>query len=227
MARPRRPAPTYDARQSEQMRALDGRRLASFRRRAAALALDFVIAGALFLPLVTGVGLLLVRTGLWKPEGDVTLHLTFFDNWYSIVWLVLYFGLTTWWWKGQTLGKRLLRIRVVPLHHDHLSLWHSIERALGYGASALELGFGFFQYFLHPNRQTVHDRIAETIVVDERVPSVADRRSATEHVAAAPPAAELPASEPATPVATPEVEREPSPPLDDTRASAGARSSLR
>jgi uncharacterized RDD family membrane protein YckC len=39
---------------------------------------------------------------------------------------------------------------------------------LGYGASTLELGFGFIQYFIHPNRQTVHDRIAETIVIDER-----------------------------------------------------------
>jgi uncharacterized RDD family membrane protein YckC len=46
-----------------------------------------------------------------------------------------------------------------------LSLWHCIERALGYAASALEAGFGFAQFFLHPNRQTVHDRIAETIVV--------------------------------------------------------------
>jgi hypothetical protein len=31
--------------------------------------------------------------------------------------------------------------------------------------SASEAGFGFAQYFIHPNRQTVHDRIAETIVV--------------------------------------------------------------
>jgi len=45
-----------------------------------------------------------------------------------------------------------------------MSLWHSVERALGYAASTLELGFGFLQYFIHPNRRTVHDRIAETIV---------------------------------------------------------------
>ena len=30
---------------------------------------------------------------------------------------------------------------------------------------SLEAGFGFLQYFKHPNHQTVHDRIAETIVV--------------------------------------------------------------
>ena len=43
-----------------------------------------------------------------------------------------------------------------------------MERALGYGASLLEAGSGFFQYLIHPNRQTVHDRIAETVVVRVR-----------------------------------------------------------
>jgi len=66
---------------------------------------------------------------------------------------------------GKTLGKRLLRIRVVSLSHEHLTLWQCVERALGYGFSSLEGGFGFLQYFLHPNRQTLHDRIAETVVL--------------------------------------------------------------
>jgi uncharacterized RDD family membrane protein YckC len=56
---------------------------------------------------------------------------------------------------------------VVSLTHPRITLWTAVERALGYGASFLELGFGFLQYFLNPNRQTVHDRIAETIVVRE------------------------------------------------------------
>ena len=101
-----------------------------------------------------------------QPQGDVAnLHLKFFSNWYSVVWWVLYFGLATYLGNGRTPGKRLLRIRVVSLVHRRLSLWHAFERALGYGASALEFGFGFVQYFIHPNRRTVHDRIAETIVV--------------------------------------------------------------
>jgi len=59
----------------------------------------------------------------------------------------------------------LLGIRVVSLVHERLSLRHSLERALGYGASMLEFGFGFVQYFTHLNKRTVHDRIAETIVI--------------------------------------------------------------
>jgi hypothetical protein len=34
----------------------------------------------------------------------------------------------------------------------------------------LEFGFGFVQYFLADNRQTTHDRIAGTIVIDDRPP---------------------------------------------------------
>ena len=85
-----------------------------------------------------------------------------------MIWWVLYFGLATYFGNGRTPGKRLMHIRVVSLVHERLGVWHSFERALGYGASALEFGFGFVQYFIHPNRRTVHDRIAETIVVTDR-----------------------------------------------------------
>ena len=102
-------------------------------------------------------------------KGDVHIELNF-ENWYSLVYLVLYFGLFVYFGNGKTPGKWLLHIRVVSLVHHRMSLWHSVERAVGYGASTLELGFGFLQFFIHPNRRTVHDRIAETIVVrDARV----------------------------------------------------------
>ena len=163
---------TYNAHETQRMRVLDGRELASFAARATAFVIDFASAALLFMLLFSFAGLPLIRAlaraGVYHPHGDVMLQVNFFHNWYSVVWLVLYFGLTTYFGDGRTPGKRLMRIRVVSLAHDHLGLWHSIERALGYGASALEFGFGFAQYFLHPNRRTVHDRIADTIVVADR-----------------------------------------------------------
>ena len=78
---------------------------------------------------------------------------------------VFYFGLITYCTNGYTLGKRIFRIRIISTNHKHLTLWHSIERSLGYYASSLEFGFGFLQYFIDYNRRTVHDRIAETIVI--------------------------------------------------------------
>ncbi len=81
---------------------------------------------------------------------------------------VLYFGILLWRGKGRTPGKRIMRIRVVSLMHRHITFWHSVERALGYGAAALEGGFGFVQFFIHPYRRCAQDRLAETIVVTER-----------------------------------------------------------
>ena len=77
----------------------------------------------------------------------------------------LYFTLSFYFWKGQTIGKYFLNIRVLSLYHEHLGLWHCIERSLGYYASALELGFGYIQAFWNPNRMTLHDKIGETIVI--------------------------------------------------------------
>ncbi|HMD01560.1 MAG TPA: RDD family protein [Candidatus Baltobacteraceae bacterium] len=154
----------FTAPETDREKSLEGVELASFPSRAAAFALDFVFAAGLFVPGAIAFGVIYERIS-GRDAGRIELN--FFHNWYSIVYLVAFYGFTLFWGNGQTMGKRLLRIRVVSLVRPHITLWTAIERALGYGASALELGFGFFQYFLHPNRRTVHDRIAETIVVRE------------------------------------------------------------
>ena len=77
----------------------------------------------------------------------------------------LYFTLSFYFWKGQTIGKHLLRLKVISLYHEHLGLWHCFERSLGYYASVLEFGFGFIQALWNPNRMSLHDKIGETIVI--------------------------------------------------------------
>jgi uncharacterized RDD family membrane protein YckC len=178
---------TYNAHETSEMHALHGRELASFVRRAAAFVFDLALGAVLLFLLMLS---LVFVSGRGRPQIGFTIerghasehgaptvqepgpnrivHVAFFNNVYSVVWWVLYFGLATYVGNGRTPGKRLLRIRVMSLVHERMSLWHSFERALGYGASLLEFGFGFAQYFIHPNRRTVHDRIAETIVVFER-----------------------------------------------------------
>jgi uncharacterized RDD family membrane protein YckC len=157
---------TYNAHETERMQQVHGTGLASFKARAVAFVIDILVAFLMFVAaLILGVRVG-SRLGLLNLETNVNLE---FDlhHWYSIIFVVLYFGLSTYLGNGKTLGKWLMGIRVVSLAHERMSLWHSFERALGYGASALEFGFGFIQYFIHPNRRTVHDRIAETIVVKE------------------------------------------------------------
>ncbi len=53
-------------------------------------------------------------------------------------------------------GAQLLPRRGSGLNRDGRGCWRR-------SSTTLEFGFGFFQYFMHPNRQTVHDRIAETM----------------------------------------------------------------
>ena len=158
---------TYEPHELPRLNQVKGVPLASFTARAVAFVLDFFFAFALFLLILIYGGKLLAYLGVIGPDTNINLKFDL-EHWYSLLFLVLYFGLSTYWGHGKTPGKWLMRIRVVSLVHEHISLWHSIERALGYGASALELGFGFLQYFVHPNRRTVHDRIAETIVITER-----------------------------------------------------------
>jgi uncharacterized RDD family membrane protein YckC len=153
----------YHPHETQRMFALEGVELASFARRAGALAIDFVAIVAVF---IAGA----LPVAIWSKAHQKNLHIELvpFHNWYSTILPVVYFGLLVWLTNGRTLGKWLTRLRVVSLAHERISLWHSVERALGYGASLLEPGSGFFQYAVHPNRQTVHDRIAETIVVRVR-----------------------------------------------------------
>ncbi|MEO2003651.1 MAG: RDD family protein [Candidatus Poribacteria bacterium] len=80
----------------------------------------------------------------------------------------LFLGYFTVWPRllsGRTPGKALLRLRVVRLDGRSLTLWDAFSRAGGYGASVSMLALGFIEALWDPNRQTVHDRIAGTVVV--------------------------------------------------------------
>jgi len=166
----------YNISKNKYSNQLEGLELASFNRRFLALLIDLIIL-ALILFII---GTLLNYLGLIKfgfsigisnadvpvVEDGIQYHSSeFFTTVLKLLIPVLYLGLIAYFTNGYTIGKRIMRIRIVATNHEHLSLWHSIERSLGYYASSLEFGFGFLQYFIDYNRRTVHDRIAETIVV--------------------------------------------------------------
>lgn len=188
----------FSARETEWLLELDGIELAGFLQRALAFVIDAMILSVFFTVLGTIVVLavLAVRLGVGavqghplpnfqqlftgapfylKARGPKLVHVPgselvheFVQGFFDIVVPILYYGILLWKGKGRTPGKRIMRIRVVSLVHRHLSFWHCVERALGYGAAALEGGFGFVQFFIHPYRRCAQDRLAETIVVTER-----------------------------------------------------------
>jgi uncharacterized RDD family membrane protein YckC len=166
-------AGVFDPHETVRAESLAGVQLASFGRRMAAYLIDLILVFATYGPAMAGLHYLLFHVLGTREELYHSAHVQVRFEFHMvtevawIAWMILYFGLTVWKTNGLTLGKRLMRIRVVSLSHQQMTLWQAAERALGYGASALEAGFGFLQYFLYPNHQCVHDRIAETIVVRE------------------------------------------------------------
>ncbi|MDX1566602.1 MAG: RDD family protein [Longimicrobiales bacterium] len=83
-------------------------------------------------------------------------------------WGAIYMTVFLTWWNGQTPGKRLMRIRVRQLDGTPLGWWEAFERSGGYAAGFATGLLGFLQVFWDPNRQAIHDKIAETVVVSER-----------------------------------------------------------
>ena len=163
----------FNPHETARAQSLAGVPLASFGQRLGAIAIDFFLVYATYLPAMAIFQYVMTQKLHVKEDiyhsahTQVRLELDRFVELAKVIWFILYFGFIGWKTNGLTPGKRLFRIRVVSLTHERMTLWQSIERALGYGASMLEAGFGFFQYFLYPNHLCVHDRIAETIVVKE------------------------------------------------------------
>lgn len=88
----------------------------------------------------------------------------------SFGWAIAYFTLLPTWWRGQTIGKRLFGLRVVELTGKPLGLMSSFGRYGGYAAGLATGGMGFLQVLWDPNRQAVEDKLAHTVVIDERGP---------------------------------------------------------
>ena len=83
-------------------------------------------------------------------------------------WTGLYFTAFLTLWRGQTPGKRLVGVRVVRLNGQPMTLWMSFERFGGYAAGLVTGLLGFAQVYWDRNRQMIHDKIVETVVVRER-----------------------------------------------------------
>ncbi|MDE1160765.1 MAG: RDD family protein [Acidobacteriaceae bacterium] len=154
----------FHAHETARMDSLNGLPLASFKSRAIAIAIDvLLIAVARH---ILGMGSHEVSEqnrgsfGWFVLEGEEAVR--------HLIESTIYYAVALKVGNGQTFGKWIMKIRVVSLTHHGMGWWQSIERALGYGASLLEGGFGFLQYYINPNRMCVHDRIAETIVIDLR-----------------------------------------------------------
>ena len=69
---------------------------------------------------------------------------------------------------GTTPGKRACHLRIVDAQSgERMSVTQSMLRTFGYLLTFATLGAGFLWVFFNPKKQALHDRIANTVVIDE------------------------------------------------------------
>ncbi|MDA1102093.1 MAG: RDD family protein [Gemmatimonadetes bacterium] len=93
-------------------------------------------------------------------------------------WAAVYLTLCLSGWKGQTVGKKLMGIRVVRLDGGAITWWIAFERSGGYAAGLATGLLGFAQVWWDANRQGIHDRIVGTVVVMDGAEPVTDWETA-------------------------------------------------
>ncbi|SFD76448.1 Uncharacterized membrane protein YckC, RDD family [Thiohalospira halophila DSM 15071] len=124
---------------------------AGFWRRAAALALDGLLAAALLLPLAVA------------TQGAL------FEDWWRrlVVDLAPALALVGFWrLRGATPGKRLMEIAVIDIRDGGgVSVGQAVIRYVGYFLSALPVYLGFLWAAWDRRKQGFHDKIARTGVV--------------------------------------------------------------
>jgi uncharacterized RDD family membrane protein YckC len=68
-------------------------------------------------------------------------------------------------WPGQTIGSKLLNIRVIRTDGSDLTISQALIRYVGFVISAACLLIGLIWAAFDPNKQGWHDKIADTYVI--------------------------------------------------------------
>ncbi len=88
--------------------------------------------------------------------------------WVNVISILLgfaYFGLLEGFSPGATLGKRVMKLRVVGADGQPIGPGRAMYRHVARYASALLLLWGYWSMLSSPTRQTLHDKLADAYVV--------------------------------------------------------------
>jgi len=145
-----------------------GLRYASFETRLVAFILDLIVLASFFALFVAFALLqLLLRSdfGDDDPPDQAYYVAAIIIMTYFVAFVPLYF-VGMWAWRGQTLGKMAVAIRVVRTDGRPAGVGAALLRLVGYLFSSLLLFAGFLMIVFDRQRRGLHDRLADTIVVD-------------------------------------------------------------
>ncbi len=92
----------------------------------------------------------------------------FFNRTFNILIGALYSILLLVNWNGQTIGKRLVGIKVVKENQKPVGYPEAFLRYIGYMISSAVLGLGFLWIIWDERKQGWHDKIAKTVVIQAK-----------------------------------------------------------
>ncbi len=146
---------------------IDKYRISSIGRRATAYFIDDIIV-SLFLFIIFYEQLLNIYLSIQQNPTDLTPVTAFLEK-NTIVFLLLRVVYQTFfvWQSGMTPGKRLLKIKVIELDSGDKPSFHiALLRATLRIISDSIFYLGYIIAYFNPFVQTLHDKLAKTIVVD-------------------------------------------------------------
>jgi uncharacterized RDD family membrane protein YckC len=138
-------------------------RYAGLATRTVAFVIDAAIINGVAFLLVAGASLVLSMFGSSIED---------LPDWLAITggvvgWIVLagtYF-VASWVLTGQTVGMRVMAIRVSKRDGGHVSVWRGLRRLVGLVIAAIPLFAGYLLILVDNRRRGLQDRIAGTVVV--------------------------------------------------------------
>jgi uncharacterized RDD family membrane protein YckC len=168
-----------------------------FWKRALAISIDMM--ALYFISMILGsisIVILSIASDTALTEGISETANGLLAAWYAMglvtnLFYFTYFPATT----GQTLGKKILGLKIVKLSGEPIGKGTAFLRWMGYLVSFVFFCLGFIWVIFDRKRQGWHDKIAETVVLDIKFHKpVADKNALTTE----PPFDKNPVSEPET-----------------------------
>lgn len=138
---------------------------ADFSKRFSAFLIDTLILSILIVPVASLI--VFLTDGRVDAASEQDFQLISLLSAGSFIIQAIYYGYCLSYREGQTIGKRLVGIRVTKRDDSALTIWEAVLRSIvGYTLSTIFVGAGFFWMLNSPESQTWHDMVSDTIVVE-------------------------------------------------------------
>jgi len=138
-----------------------GQQLASYGDRFIAFLIDFGI----IIGVSIAVGILqYILSSIHLGFISALLSLALFA--FEVAYFIYLWGVDNpWTGRGQTIGKKMMNIKIVKEDGSDIGVGDAVLRYIGYWVSSFVILLGFVWIFIDGKNQGWHDKIAKTIVV--------------------------------------------------------------